>query len=184
MEGINILVSEHENVLKFCDSVKEKCINNFKENDFEIQYFEKVLDFGRNFVDKFHHKKEEDILFVTMMDELGNPIKNIIENGMLFDHQVGRMLLMNLDFSIDDYKMHNNDENKLKVISYAYNYANLMKEHIAKENEVLYPFAENNLNKNAQNKINNEISEYEENGYKNGTQNKYLNLLNGILKCC
>ena len=117
-----------------------------------------------------------------MIDELGNPIKNIIENVMLFDHQVGRMLLMNLDFSIDDYKMHNNDENKLKVISYAYNYANLMEEHITKENEVLYPFAENNLNKNAQNKINNKISEYEENGYKDGTQNKYLNLLNEILK--
>lgn len=35
--------------------------------------------------------------------------------------------------NIDDYKMHNNDETKIKIISYAYNYANLMEEHIEKE---------------------------------------------------
>lgn len=56
MKGIDILVNEHENVLQFTDSVKEKCISIFNGKELNIEYFNKIIDFGRNYVDRHHHK--------------------------------------------------------------------------------------------------------------------------------
>ena len=138
------------------------------------------MDFGRNYVDSHHHKKEEDILFKVMIDKLGEPISHVIKDGMLFDHNVGRMFLMNLDYAISDYKMEQSDDNKLKIISNAYSYADMMENHIDKENEVLYPFAENNLSLDDQEDVNIKVNNYEENARKNGIQEKYIELLNEL----
>ena len=88
MKGIDILVEQHENVLVFVDVVKDKC----------VRIFNKVLEFGRNYVDAHHHKEEEDILFRVMVDTLGEQISHIINDAMLFEHNVGRMFLMNLNY--------------------------------------------------------------------------------------
>ena len=37
-----------------CDSLEEKAIDR--------DFFERVIDFIRNYADRFHHAKEEDIL--------------------------------------------------------------------------------------------------------------------------
>lgn len=55
-----------------------------------------------------------------------------------------------------------------------------MDNHINKENEVLYPYAENNLKLEDQENVNNKIQEYEEQAYSNNIQSKYLELLTEI----
>jgi len=180
MQGINVLVREHENVLNFSDKVKDECIKIFNGKELNTEFFEKVLDFGRNFVDKHHHKKEDDILFITMIDKLEEPIKHVIEKGMLFDHDTDRMFLMNLEYAIQEYKMISDDNNKLKIISSAFGYADLINNHINKENKVLYPYAETNLKLEDQENVNNKIQEYEEQAYSNNIQSKYLELLTEI----
>lgn len=177
MQGIDILIKEHENALEFSNKVKDECIKIFNGKEINIDFFEKTLDFGRNFIDKHHHKKEEDILFTTMVDKLGEPIKHVIEKGMLFDHDAGRMFLMNLDYAIQEYKTIKDDMNKLKIISNAYGYADIMENHINKENKVLYPYAENNLKLEEQEDINSKIQEYEQQAYQKNIQSKYLELL-------
>ena len=180
MKGIDILVNEHENVLQFTDSVKEKCISIFNGKELNIEYFNKIIDFGRNYVDRHHHKEEEDILFKKMKEALGMPISHIIDDGMMFDHNVGRMFLMNIEYAIQDFKMYGGDEYKFKIVSNAFNYANMMEDHISKENEVLYPYAENNLEINHQNEINNLINKFETEAENKGIQNKYMQLLQEI----
>lgn len=59
MKAIDILVMEHENVLEFTDAVKNKCKKIFNGESLNIEYFKKVLDFGRNYVDSHHHKKKK-----------------------------------------------------------------------------------------------------------------------------
>ena len=180
MQGIDILVNQHNNVLTFTYIVKEKCKKIFNGEEINIEFFEKILEFGRYYVDKHHHKEEENILFKIMIDNLGANIAHIINDGMLFDHNVGRMYLMNLEYAIQDYKMFQDDENKLKILSNAFGYADMMENHISKENEVLYPFAENNLADNKKEECNNQINEFEQKGYEQGIQTKYLNLLDEL----
>ena len=97
MKGIDILVEQHENVLVFVDVVKDKCLKIFnKEEEVDLEFFNKVIDFGKNYVDAHHHKEEEDILFRVMVDTLGESIAHIINDAMLFEHNVGRMYFKNM----------------------------------------------------------------------------------------
>ena len=158
MKGIDILVEQHENVLVFVDVVKDKCLKIFnKEEEVDLEFFNKVIDFGRNYVDAHHHKEEEDILFRVMVDTLGESIAHIINDAMLFEHNVGRMYLMNLKYAIQEYEMFNEDVYKLAIVSNAFGYVSMMEEHINKENEVLYPYADKNLDVKAIKEFENEV---------------------------
>ena len=157
MKGIEILIRQHESVLTFVDVVKNKCIKIFnKEENIDLDFFNKVLDYGRNFIDGHHHKEEEEILFKVMTSSLGEQISHIINDAMLFEHNVGRMFLMNLNYGIQEFDMYN------------------------KENEVLYPYADNNLNESDKNFVNNEIEQYEVNADKVGIQLQYSGILNEL----
>ena len=181
MKGIDILVEQHENVLVFVDVVKDKCLKIFnKEEEVDLEFFNKVIDFGKNYVDAHHHKEEEGILFRVMVDTLGESIAHIINDAMLFEHNVGRMYLMNLKYAIQEYEMFNEDVYKLAIVSNAFGYVSMMEEHINKENEVLYPYADKNLDAKDQDFVNDEIDKYEINADKVGIQSQYLAILNEL----
>ena len=181
MKGIDILVKQHENVLVFVDVVKDKCLKIFnKEEEVDLEFFNKLIDFGKNYVDAHHHKEEEDILFRVMVDTLGESIAHIINDAMLFEHNVGRMYLMNLKYAIQEYEMFNEDVYKLAIVSNAFGYVSMMEEHINKENEVLYPYADKNLDAKDQDFVNDEIDKYEINADKVGIQSQYLAILNEL----
>lgn len=181
MKGIEILIRQHESVLTFVDVVKNKCIKIFnKEENIDLDFFNKVLYYGRNFIDGHHHKEEEEILFKVMTSSLGEQISHIINDAMLFEHNVGRMFLMNLNYGIQEFDMYREESYKLSIITNAFNYVCLMEEHINKENEVLYPYADNNLNESDKNFVNNEIEQYEVNADKVGIQLQYSGILNEL----
>ncbi len=179
-QAIDILVMEHENVLELVDIVKTKCKKIMNGEEIVIEFFKKVLDLGRNYVDGHHHKKEEDILFEMMIEKLGEPISHVIKDGMLFEHNVGRMFLMNLEFAIMDFEKLVDEDSKLKILSNAYGYVDMMENHVEKENEIIYPFAEQNLTIIDQEDINKKFETFEENAAQSGVQSKYLTILSEI----
>lgn len=86
-----------------------------------------VTDFIRNFADKFHHAKEEDILFAYFDANLD------IIKVMLTDHVNGRMFVANILKAIETQ---DNELAKTNLL----NYANLLTDHIRKEDTILYPW--------------------------------------------
>ena len=87
---------------------------------------------------------------------------------------------MNLNYGIQEFDMYREESYKLSIITNAFNYVCLMEEHINKENEVLYPYADNNLNESDKNFVNNEIEQYEVNADKVGIQLQYSGILNEL----
>ena len=177
MYGIDILLQEHEKTLTLIDKIHEQCLKDFESNDIDIEFYNKVLDIGRNYVDKHHHGKEEEILFKIMIETLPSNIEHIINDGMLADHKIGRYYLESLEWSIKDYKAMGGEKNLLDVITNANGYANLMESHIMKENEVLYPYAIENLKEEDKKKINDKIMEAEKLAESKNIQNKYNSLI-------
>lgn len=149
---INYLEKEHEEILSFCDKMEEKCIEVLNGNVDE-EFFNKAIVFIRNYADGRHHKKEEDILFKAMLENLGPVAEKVVRGGMLVEHQMARNYVTELEKSLDDFKRYSCEKNKLYIITSAMSYVTLLRNHAEKENEVVYPFALKNLPEDIKKKV-------------------------------
>ena len=127
-EAIQILIDEHKNILKVIQALAEKC-----NEDFDKEFFVKSIDFIKNYADKFHHAKEEDILFKELCKDTVEMHCNPTQQ-MLHEHDIGRNFVKGMEEGLA-----NNDE--VKVKENARGYAQLLQEHIFKEDQILYPMA-------------------------------------------
>ena len=116
-----------------------------------MKYHEKIIEFIKGFADKCHHGKEEDILFPAMVNH-GIPREGGPIAVMLNEHQLGRGHIKSLSNAFEEFK----DGNKLainNIISSSMNYVELLRNHIEKENNVLFMMADKALNETEQSKI-------------------------------
>ncbi len=145
------LIDEHE-CIKSMLSIIEKIVNDIeKGKELNIGHFDSILDFIQGFADKNHHHKEEDILFPAMVKQ-GVPNEGGPIAVMLHEHQSGRNYVKGMNDAFDAYK--NGDKTAVsEIISNALNYVQLLRNHIEKENNILFKMAEKVLNEEEQQKI-------------------------------
>lgn len=92
----------------------------------------KGVDFIRNYADKFHHAKEEEILF-KYFDENLDILKTMHE-----DHETGRAHVRAIIEAVER-------RDKNAIAEHLNGYKELLTEHIKKEDEILYPWIDRNL---------------------------------------
>ena len=168
-KATKILVEEHKNILKIADAIEKECDSLEKGKKVDDEFFKSVIDFIRNYADKFHHAKEEDILFkeFSLMAEKGEVHCNPVEQ-MLFEHDEGRKFIKGIEQGMSEI-------NRKKVIGNARNYIRLIREHIFKEDEILYPMAEKILGKKQYVKMLKKFKEIE--NKKKQKNKKYMELV-------
>ena len=142
----SVLVNEHKNILKVIDIIFEKCTQMESSRKMNSAFFNDVIDFIRNYADGFHHVKEEDILFRQMLQNLDNMHCNPIP-VMLNEHDAGREYVKGMIKAVET-------KNLADAIENARGYGLLMKNHIYKEDNVLYPMAEESLDNSQKTEIN------------------------------
>jgi hemerythrin-like domain-containing protein len=143
--ALEILYSEHQHILKVVDVLTRECDGLDSGKDVDIDFFKEVIEFVRNYADKFHHAKEEDILFVEFnkdgVETHCNPV-----GQMLIEHDLGRNFIKELEIGVGE-------KNKEKIVENARGYAQLLQEHIFKEDSILYPMADEALNEEVKKEI-------------------------------
>ena len=107
-------------------------------------------------------QKEEKILFQAMMERLGTVAVNLIQHGMLVEHDLARLHVMELENALNAYEKEKTPENKLDIIANAVGYCYLLKRHVDKENAVVYPYAEKNLSADVMKQLDEEAVRYME----------------------
>ena len=90
------------------------------------------VDFIRSYADKFHHAKEEDILFTYFDESLA------IIQAMLADHETARAHVRQLINAVDG-------QDGDAVAEHLGAYGELLSAHIKKEDEILYPWMDREL---------------------------------------
>lgn len=101
---------------------------------------DRALEILRNFADRCHHGKEERHLF-RLMEERGVPREGGPIGVMLTEHEQGRGHIRALTESVA--KAAAGAEEALGTfIAHADRYVALLRQHIQKEDNVLYPMAE------------------------------------------
>ena len=137
-ETSKILYREHEFILKVVKALEFE-VGEINRKEIDVVFFEKVVDFIRNYADKLHHAKEEDILFkeFNVCAEDGGVHCNPV-GQMLHEHDDGRGFVKMIEIGLKQ-----ND--KQKIIEGANGYIRLIRDHIFKEDNILYPMADDAL---------------------------------------
>jgi hemerythrin-like domain-containing protein len=109
-----------------------------------VEDAERLLDFFRTFADKCHHGKEEALLFPALeqsgITRQGGPI-----GVMLAEHDVGRGHIREMAQAIVMLKQGANQPAAEIFGQHARAYVAMLKQHIFKEDNVLFVMAENRL---------------------------------------
>ena len=139
MNPIDLLTKEHEKIIVVADALDKESSLLEKGKGVNEEFLINVIKFIRNYADKFHHAKEEDILFKELCKKENekNMHCNPVEQ-MLIEHDEGRKFIRGIEEGMKE-------KNKRKIINNARGYVNLIREHIFKEDNILYPMSEEAL---------------------------------------
>lgn len=177
--AIQAMIDEHDNIKKVLKIARQMCLKAFDEKILEPEDFFKVIDFVRNYADKFHHGKEEAVLFKLMDKEIGAMATNGPIQGMLIEHDLGRSYMAGLEEALNNYKS-GDKEATLNIIANTISYTEMLKRHIHNEDNALFPFAARQLRKEALDQLEAEINEIENNAQTEAIKTKYLGLINEL----
>jgi hemerythrin-like domain-containing protein len=138
------LVEDHIHVLKLCDVMEAVTRSAVPD----IEHIQSIIDIIRNFADGLHHAKEEN-LFFPALELKGFSAQQGPVAVMLHEHVQGRNFVMGIADSIALYKNGN-----MAALNEIYRnmagYAELLRNHISKENNILFKMADNVLSDSEQ----------------------------------
>ncbi|MEG0642024.1 MAG: hemerythrin domain-containing protein [Clostridium sp.] len=176
MNSIELMVNEHKYIKRMLKVIRNIGYRILKGEKINYSHFNEIIDFVRNYADKHHHKKEEEVLFNRMVEELGPTAEKIISFGMLIEHDLGRFYIGEIEKALEKLKK-GDDEARLDIIANCVAYEGLLLRHIEKEDNAVYTFASKNLSENTMSIINSECDNIEKIASKNNIQNKYILVL-------
>ena len=137
MKSLDILIAEHDTI-KFGMNLIAQAIAKFDSGQSVPEEFPAwAAQFLRQFGDKCHHAKEEDLLF-PLLKARGIPVEGGPIGCMLQEHDTGRDCVRRMREASESDPL---DENTF--VAAAKEFIPLLREHIDKENNILYQMAAN-----------------------------------------
>lgn len=140
MTATSALRSEHDNILAMIACLREACAKAEHCDRFDAETFREGVNFIRNYADSWHHAKEEDLLFPALetagMPREGGPIA-----VMLQEHVLGRTYVRKIADHLEAAIMGDNEAIST-VLRFTLVYADLLTQHIQKENNILFNMAD------------------------------------------
>jgi hemerythrin-like domain-containing protein len=137
--AIETLMHEHRVIERVLDALERYAIRVRQGEPGDRSVVRDFADFFANFADRCHHGKEEDRLFTAMVAH-GFPREQGPVGVMLADHRVGREQVGALR-EIGAGTGPLSEVERAVLASRALGYAEMLRAHIAKEDQVLYPMA-------------------------------------------
>lgn len=138
------LIDDHT-IIQEVMNIMER-ITSAKEPD--VEHLEFIVTFIREFADSFHHAKEEGLLFPRLVDK-GIPKEFGPIGMMLREHEEGRNFVKGMADNVELYKS-GNKQALQSVYQNMTGYVNLLRDHISKENNVLFRMADQVLSEDEQ----------------------------------
>ena len=168
------LENDHVQILRLIE-IMEQITQSANPN---VEHLETIVKVIREFADGLHHAKEEQLLFPLMVQK-GFSNQSGPVAIMLHDHAEGRNFVKGMSENISLFR--NGDSNALQFIySNMQGYADLLKNHIAKENNVLFRMADNAFSISEQESLLHDFIKVEnkqENGY---SKDDYIALIDRL----
>lgn len=178
MRPTEILSAEHrviEQVLDCLEKIGEKAASS---GILDLDSGRKALRILRTFADHCHHGKEELRLF-PMLQSRGLPTHVGPVAVMLEEHEMGRAEIRKMDAELAGAEHGERDAAK-RFAEAAHNYVQLLRDHIAKEDNILFPMAESVLRDEDRAKLLAQFASVEHDDLGPGTHEEMLTLANAL----
>lgn len=140
MRPTQVLIGEHKGVLLALQLLAKIEEGLVAKNDEPLDHLGLLLDFLKGFVDLCHHGKEEDVLFPELerrgVKRDGGPI-----GVMLAEHEAGRRHVRAMSDGLSRLQR-GEPEAAAAIHTVSEAYRELLQAHILKENNILFPLAD------------------------------------------
>ncbi len=168
------LENDHVHILQLIE-VMEQMVQLPDPN---IADLEEVVELIRNFADGLHHAKEENFLF-PLMAEKGFSLQQGPVAVMLMDHEQGRGFVRGMSENIQLYK-----NGQLSALNLIYanmkGYMELLSNHIAKENNILFRMADNVFTTENHQSLNSQFSVIDAGSAAGNASTDYISRINKL----
>lgn len=143
MRPTDTLKHEHQIILLALDAVEREMRQAQAGGPLSEERVGQMIDFIRNFADRCHHAKEEKLLFLRMQ-ERGMPLHSGPLAVMLQEHDEGRRLVRAAAEALP--RAASGDAAATTTLTTSLlTYVQLLRAHIDKEDNILYPMADQML---------------------------------------
>lgn len=162
MDVLSKLTEEHAHILQAIHSL-EKARNFLEQNRHpSSDFFDTAVLFFREYADKFHHYKEEYLLFSFLAAKKGGNID--LEIGSLrYQHELNRRCIKKIKASLKGYEAGSEIATTTLLENLAA-YISILKRHIYREDHLFFPMANSELSKDEKRQLKHQFDE-EEAGY-------------------
>jgi len=145
---------EHDSILHVLHITDQMIAAESKDTTAKLKFGNELVYFLKIFADKCHHGKEENYLFAELV-KAGLPNEGGPVGVMLSEHQLGRqaIALMEKSLATDDWA---------EFTSAAAQYIDLLRDHIGKENNVLFVMADEILDEAKQGELFEKFTQHEQ----------------------
>lgn len=143
MKSIEELSAEHEGIKLALEILEKMCARLERGEKVPAAHLQDMAAFIKEFADRCHHAKEETVLFPEL-EKAGVPREGGPIGAMLSEHEAGRAYVKGLAAGITAYEAGAKGAVGT-ILESARDYIELLREHISKEDMVLYPMAEKSL---------------------------------------
>lgn len=178
MTPTEILMLEHRLIVKVLDCLEEAADRLDNGDDVSPDFFLDAADFVAGFADRCHHAKEEDILFVAMtardMPQDSGPVA-----VMLHEHESGRTFTAGFRAAAEQMKS-GDAAAYSDIVRNVFDYVNLLREHINKEDHVLFPMADQIIPADAMQEVSEKFNRIVAEDEQSGRLAKYQALANKL----
>lgn len=174
MKALAILRAEHRVIESVLDALQQASERLYEGKPVKPAFFFEALTFIREFADGCHYMKEEGVLFEAMTAAgLSNDIGPI--TVMLSEHEEARRLALNMKDAAEKWLQ--GDTNAAHdVATNAIRYVTLLRQHIFKEDTILFPLAEKAIPPDRYDTIDEAVRGIEYKTAHNGNYSAYLEL--------
>lgn len=153
------LRAEHEGILLVLDVLEKMSERIIAGQGVPVQHLREIVEFLQVFADKCHHGKEEGVLFPAL-EAAGIPRNGGPIGVMLSEHERGRHFIGDIARLLDAHA--SGSEGSLVLLTTpVLQYIDLLRSHIWKENNVLFPLADEKITAGEQARIAEEFEKFE-----------------------
>jgi hemerythrin-like domain-containing protein len=178
MSATDTLKSEHRGVERMLNIV-EAAANRLQAGQaVPADVFLNAVDFFRGFTDGCHHAKEETSLFPTM-EQRGIPHAGGPIGVMLAEHEMGRTYVRAMAEAAQRY-VQGDPHAATGLVQSGRGYVALLRQHIAKEDGILFPMADQVLSAADQQQLDEDFETIERDKTGPGEHERYHRMLDEL----
>lgn len=149
------LRNEHEAILHVFTILDKMLTSERIDEERDLNFADELVHFLTIFADQCHHGKEEGFLFKEL-EAIGVPNQGGPIGVMLQEHVMGRQLIASMKEALQSAELE-------PFKHHAVAYRDLLRQHIEKENMVLFRLADQMISDDRQNELFEKFEAHEEN---------------------